>query len=48
MKIYVKGCEVKKKAGDVPVKVFVDPSNIVILSLNLDDKKRIGVLERKK
>jgi len=45
-KVYIDGIEVIKKDG---TKVFrsVRPSNLIILELNLDDKKRVKILSRK-
>jgi len=39
-KIYIEGVEIQKKSGE---KVFlaIDPSNVMITELNLEDKKRI-------
>jgi len=45
--IYVAGVEVIKKDGS-KVNFPINPSNIIITELNLDDKKRIKSLERKK
>lgn len=40
LKIYLENVETLKKDG-TKVKVGIDPSNILITELNLDDKKRI-------
>ena len=45
-KIYIKGVEKKKKEGQ-KIQYPVTPSNVMILTLNLDDKKRVKALERK-
>lgn len=45
-KIYIKGVEKKKKEGQ-KIQYPVNPSNVMILILNLDDKKRAKALERK-
>ena len=46
-KIQISGIEVLKKDG---TKAFypINPSNLTITELNLEDKKRAGILERKK
>ena len=46
-KIYIDGIEIAKKDG---TKAFppLRPSNLMIIELNLDDKKRVKSLERKK
>jgi len=44
-KIYVTGIETTKKDGSKVMKP-VDPSNLMILELNLDDKKRKSKLEK--
>ena len=44
-RIFVKGVEIKKDEGRA-IKFPVQPSNVVILELNLDDKRRKAVLER--
>lgn len=46
-KIYVEGLQRSKRDG-TKVNVPFDPSNVQITELNLDDKKRIQSLERKK
>ncbi len=45
-KVYIDGIETIKKDG---TKVFrpIRPSNLMILELNLDDKKRVKILSRK-
>ena len=45
-RIYVRGIEITKKDG---TKVFlpIHPSNLMILELNLNDKKRVEALNRK-
>ncbi|MEK6945755.1 MAG: 50S ribosomal protein L24 [Nanoarchaeota archaeon] len=46
LKVYIEGIQVKKRDGskaDVPFR----PSNLRIIELNLDDKKRIKAIERK-
>jgi large subunit ribosomal protein L24 len=45
-KVYVTGIEFTKKEG---TKAFppINPSNLMIIELNLDDKKRVKSLERK-
>ena len=45
-KIQVKGVEEKKKEGRV-IKRWVDPSKLQIITLNLDDKRRVEALNRK-
>ena len=45
-KIYITGIEVIKKDG-TKVLYSINPSNLMILELNLDDKKRVKALERK-
>jgi large subunit ribosomal protein L24 len=46
-KVYIEGIQRNKRDG-TKVNVPIDPSNLQIIELNLDDKKRINVLERKK
>ena len=46
MKVYVEGIVRTKKDG-TKVPVPLDPSNLMIVSLNLEDKKRAKALERK-
>ncbi len=46
-KVYIEGIEILKKDGtkaDYPI----DPSNLMITELNLEDKKRLKSIERKK
>ena len=45
-KVYVKGVEVKKKDG-TKTSYPIHPSNVMILALNLDDKRRARALSRK-
>jgi large subunit ribosomal protein L24 len=45
-RVYVEGIDVVKKDGN-KVPFSLDPSNIMITSLKLEDKKRIASLERK-
>jgi len=45
-KAYITGVEVAKKDGTKAFYPF-DPSNLIIIELNLDDKKRVKSLERK-
>ena len=46
-RIYVSGAQINKKDGS---KAYypVHPSNVIITNLNLNDKERIKILERKK
>ena len=44
-RIFVKGVEIKKDEGRA-IKYPIQPSNVVIIDLNLDDKKRKAVLGR--
>jgi len=46
LKIYVEGIQRSKRDG-TKVNVPIDPSNVQITELNLDDKKRMNMLERK-
>ena len=46
-KIYVEGVELIKKDG-TKTAYPIHPSNIMLIELNLDDKKRQKILERKK
>ena len=46
-KVYINGIEVLKKDGTKTV-YPIHPSNLIITELSLDDKKRVGILERKK
>ncbi|MGB9675096.1 MAG: 50S ribosomal protein L24 [Candidatus Nanoarchaeia archaeon] len=43
-KVLVRGAEIQKKAGAVKIPVWIEPSNLTIVSLNLDDKARVRVL----
>jgi len=45
-KVYITKMEIEKKDGSKVLKPIV-PSNLMILELNLDDKKRRAKLERK-
>jgi len=45
-KIYISGIEIAKKDGTKTFPPF-EPSNLIITKLNLDDKKRVKILERK-
>jgi large subunit ribosomal protein L24 len=46
IKVYIEGIEVIKKDGN-KVQYPISPSNLMITTLKLDDKKRIALLERK-
>ena len=46
LKVYIEGVKVKKVDGS-QVSKPVDPSNVKIIRLNLTDKMRVKVLERK-
>jgi len=46
-KVYIKGVEKKKKDGTSQTKIPIDASNVIVLSLNLSDKRRQSALERK-
>ena len=46
-KILVSGIEIQKKDGN-KIQPLIHPSNIIIEDLNLDDKKRNMILDRKK
>jgi large subunit ribosomal protein L24 len=46
MKIYIDAIKVKKPSGQ-EVEKAIDPSNVKITRLNLDDRERIKVLKRK-
>ena len=46
-KVYIMGIEFIKKDG-TKVASSIHPSNLIIIELNLDDKKRVKTLERKK
>lgn len=45
-KVYIEGVKIKRTAGTEALVRF-HPSNLRIISLSLDDKKRIKALERK-
>jgi len=46
MKVFVEGIQKSRKEG-TKVNVLLEPSNLMITALNLDDKKRSNILERK-
>ena len=46
MKIKIEGVETKKANGE-SVQIFIDPSNVMITSLNMEDVKRKKFLKRK-
>lgn len=46
-RIFVKGAEIQKKEGTPKIPRPLDPSKLQIISLNLDDKRRIKAIERK-
>ena len=46
-RVFVKGAEIKKKEGAPKIFRGIHPSKLQIISLNLDDKKRVKALERK-
>jgi large subunit ribosomal protein L24 len=46
-RVFVKGAEIQKKEGAPKIFRAVHPSKLQIITLNLDDKKRIKALERK-
>jgi large subunit ribosomal protein L24 len=46
-KLYIAGIEMSKKDGS-KTRYPVEPSNVIITELNLDDKKRNQILARKK
>jgi len=46
LKVYVDNAKIKKVSGQ-EVQVAIDPSNIMITKMSLDDKKRIKALKRK-
>ncbi len=46
-KVYIEGIKIKKADGS-EVSVPIDPSNLLITELNLDDKKRVKAIERGK
>jgi large subunit ribosomal protein L24 len=45
LRIYIEGVTRKKSTGE-EVKVPIHPSNVMIIKLNLEDKKRQKILER--
>jgi len=45
-RVYVKGAEINRGEAQ-KIRYPIDPSNLVILELNLSDKRRAQVLERK-
>ena len=45
LKVYIAGLTLKKKDGST-VPISIDPSNIMIIELNLEDKKRRERLEK--
>ena len=45
-RVYISGIEITKKEG-TKTTYPIDPSNLVITELNLDDKKRQKIIERK-
>jgi len=47
MKVFVEGAERSKGEGQAASKYPLDPSNLLIIELNLNDKKRKEALERK-
>ena len=47
LKIFIEGLKVKKVSGQ-EVDFPVDPSNVVVTKLNLDDKKRVASLRKTK
>lgn len=47
LKIYVDKVKIKKISGQ-EVEIPIDPSNVKITKLNLDDKERIKIINRKK
>ncbi len=44
-KVYVKGAEIDRGEGR-KIRYPISPSNLIILTLNLDDKRRKAALER--
>lgn len=46
-KVYIEGVT-RKKTDGTERQVPIHPSNLRIISLNLDDKRRVKILERKK
>ncbi len=47
-KIFVKGAEIKKREGQQASPYPIHPSNVKIIELKLDDKRRKAALERNK
>ena len=47
-KVYLTDVALKKEGGQAPIKYPLSPSNIQLITLNLDDKARIKALERTK
>lgn len=45
-KVYIEGI-IRKRTTGVDVQVPIHPSNLRIMNLNLEDKKRVKILERK-
>ena len=46
-KVYIAGVEMSKKDGS-KTRCPIEPTNLMIIELNLDDKKRSKIFERKK
>ena len=46
-KIYLRDVQLKKQGGQIPIKYPVSPSNVQLITLNLDDKARIKRVEKK-
>lgn len=46
LKVYIEGAQLTKRDGTKAL-YPIDPSNIMVMELNLDDKRRKKVLERK-
>jgi large subunit ribosomal protein L24 len=46
-RVFVKGAEIQKKEGAPKIARPLDPSKLQIVSLNLDDKRRIKAAERR-
>jgi len=47
LKIFIEGLKVKKVSGQ-EIDFSIDPSNVVVTKLNLDDKKRVASLRKNK
>jgi large subunit ribosomal protein L24 len=47
LKVFVKGAEFKKEEGRA-IRYPIDPSNVIIIELNLSDKERKNALEKNK